>query len=68
MVKEFDGYQEFGEQSEDGVSEAMRTFSGGKSILYGTVLMGTWPYVFVKTHKTLLDKEWTLMYANQKVI
>lgn len=26
MVKEFDGYQEFGGQSEDGIGEAMRTF------------------------------------------
>ena len=39
---------------------------GGKNIQYDCVMVDTWHYIFVKTHRTLWHKESTLMYKNLK--
>ena len=42
------------EESQTGEAPAM--FYDGKTILYNTVVVGTWSYVFVKTHIILQHK------------
>ena len=41
-----------------------RGFEGSESILYDTVMVDTWPYASVKTHRTKQHKEWTKSNVN----
>lgn len=46
------------------------TWSTGKqeseTIMYKTIIVGTWHYVFFKPHITVKNKEWILIYTKKK--
>lgn len=41
-------------------------FKGDGNIIYGTIVVYPWLHVFIKTHKSILHKEYILLYVSLK--